>query len=115
MRTTSLVLLLAAACGDDASNSRDDAAVVPRDTMTQPLHDAPPLATCTPRSGTTITLRPVADLGSTTPLLVTAPKNDGRLFVIEREGRIRIIENGTLRTQEFLDISDVPNFASGGE
>ncbi len=113
MRTRAFVLVLAAACGDDSNAKRD--AAVPRDTMDQPAADAPPLMACTPRNGTNITLRPVADLGSTTPMLVTAPKNDGRLFVVEREGRIRVVENEQLRTEAFLDMSDVPNFASGGE
>lgn len=106
---------MATACGDDAAATKKDDAAVPRDTMVQPNADAPPLLGCVPRAGNTVSLRPIADLGATSPMLVTAPKGDGRLFVVEREGRIRIIENETLRTQAFLDMSSVAGFASGGE
>lgn len=34
------------------------------------------------------------------------PDGSGRLFVIEKVGRIRIIENGQLLTQPFMDITD---------
>ncbi|HEX5686820.1 MAG TPA: PQQ-dependent sugar dehydrogenase [Ideonella sp.] len=37
------------------------------------------------------------------PLYVTAPKGDGRLFVVEKGGVIRVIKNGN--TTKFLDIS----------
>jgi glucose/arabinose dehydrogenase len=45
----------------------------------------------------------VAD-GLTDPVFLTAPDNDPRLFVVERIGRIRIIEDGTLLPTPFLDI-----------
>jgi glucose/arabinose dehydrogenase len=49
-------------------------------------------------------LRPVAE-GFARPLLVTsAGDGSGRLFVVEQEGRIRVIEDGEIAT--FLDISD---------
>jgi glucose/arabinose dehydrogenase len=39
------------------------------------------------------------------PMYVTAPPGDAsRLFVAERRGRVRLIENGTLRAEPFLDI-----------
>ncbi len=37
------------------------------------------------------------------PLYVTAPRGDGRLFVVEKGGVIRVIKNG--KTTKFLDIS----------
>jgi glucose/arabinose dehydrogenase len=49
-------------------------------------------------------LEPVAE-GLTNAVFLTAPANDSRLFVLERVGRIRIIENGTLLPTPFLDIS----------
>ncbi len=114
MRTTSLaLLLLATACGDDAAATKKDASL-PRDTMAQPTADAPPLVACTPRSGTAITLRQLESV-SGAAMLATSPPNDGRLFVVERQGRIRVYENGALRTQAFLDMSNLPGFATGGE
>jgi glucose/arabinose dehydrogenase len=44
--------------------------------------------------------------GLTSPVFLTAPDNDGRLFVVERIGRIRIIEDGSLLAAPFLDIGD---------
>lgn len=53
-----------------------------------------------------LTLEVVAD-GLSTPVHATAPVGDDRLFVVEKSGRIRIIENGNLLDEPFLDISDV--------
>jgi len=39
------------------------------------------------------------------PTFLTAPAGDARLFVVERPGRIRIVENGNTLAQPFLDIS----------
>ena len=51
--------------------------------------------------------------GLTNPLYLTAPVGDARLFVVEQAGRVRIIRNGTVVTQPFLDIA-LP-VSSGGE
>ena len=41
------------------------------------------------------------------PVLVTAPPGDARhLFVVEQPGRIRVLQDGALLPQPFLDISD---------
>jgi hypothetical protein len=45
--------------------------------------------------------------GLSAPVHLTAPAGDGRLFVVEQAGRIRIIENGQLRTAPFLDITSL--------
>jgi glucose/arabinose dehydrogenase len=47
------------------------------------------------------------------PLYLTAPPNDPRLFVVEQVGRIRIVQNGTLLAAPFLDIRS--KIRSGGE
>jgi len=45
--------------------------------------------------------------GLSQPLAIThAGDGSGRLFIVERIGRIRIVENGTLLAPPFLDISD---------
>ncbi len=45
--------------------------------------------------------------GLADPLNVTAPSDDDRIFVVERVGRIRIIQDGELLEEPFLDIMDV--------
>lgn len=51
------------------------------------------------------------DWGST-PVHLTAPLNDPRVFVVERAGAIRIVENGVVRPTPFLTI---PNVDTDGE
>ena len=44
--------------------------------------------------------------GLDSPVHVTAPRNEpNRLYVVEQPGRIRIVEDGRLRAEPFLDIS----------
>ena len=47
------------------------------------------------------------------PVYLAAPDGDARQFVVERAGRIRILQNGVFLTQPFLDIS--PRVFTGGE
>ncbi|RZA35652.1 MAG: glucose dehydrogenase [Lysobacteraceae bacterium] len=47
------------------------------------------------------------------PTYLTAPPGDTRLFIVERAGRIRIVENGATRSAPFLDISSL--VFTGGE
>lgn len=51
--------------------------------------------------------------GLENPLHLTAPSRDRRLFITEQEGRIRIVKNGALVAQPFLDITS--KVSSGGE
>lgn len=51
--------------------------------------------------------------GLVSPVYLTSPAGDARLFVVEQPGRIRIIRNGQLLTQPFLDI--VAKVGAGGE
>lgn len=41
------------------------------------------------------------------------PTDDGRFYVVEQSGRVRVIENGTLLTQPFFEV-DRSNFDAGG-
>jgi glucose/arabinose dehydrogenase len=53
-----------------------------------------------------VTLVPVAIAsGLSNPTYLTSPSGSSRLFVTEQPGRIRIIQNGSLVTQPFLDIT----------
>jgi glucose/arabinose dehydrogenase len=80
-------LLVAAACGDD----------------TGPLP---------PGGEISLALETVSDQ-LTFPVDLASPPGDSRLFVVEKAGRIRIIENGTLLAPAFLDIS--AQVSSNGE
>ncbi|MFM8593927.1 MAG: PQQ-dependent sugar dehydrogenase, partial [Chloroflexota bacterium] len=55
----------------------------------------------------TIALEPVAD-GFVRPVYVTADGvNPDRLYVVEQTGTVRIIENGTLAPEPFMDVSKI--------
>jgi glucose/arabinose dehydrogenase len=43
--------------------------------------------------------------GLSAPLFLTAPEGDPRLFIVERAGSIRVVQNGTVLASPFLDIS----------
>jgi glucose/arabinose dehydrogenase len=51
--------------------------------------------------------------GLSSPVFLTQPLNDGRIFVVEQPGRIRVVKDGVLQTTPFLDISS--RVLSGGE
>ena len=57
-------------------------------------------------------LTPVVS-GLSSPVYLTAPTGDARLFVVEQPGRIRVVKNGALLATPFLDISARVNY--GGE
>lgn len=50
-----------------------------------------------------LTLQEVAS-GLSAPLFLTAPAGDPRLFIVERAGSIRIVQNGAVLATPFLDI-----------
>ncbi|HTM18860.1 MAG TPA: PQQ-dependent sugar dehydrogenase, partial [Kofleriaceae bacterium] len=92
MRRVPLVVLLAG-CG---GSSRPPEADIP----------------CTPGPGTDLELYPVAT-GLSEPVLVTAAPGDARLFIIEQGGRIRVMIDGRLAEEPFLDIT--PKISCCGE
>jgi glucose/arabinose dehydrogenase len=51
--------------------------------------------------------------GLDSPVFVTAPAGDPRLFIVEQTGRIRILADGEVRSEPFLDVSD--RISTGGE
>jgi glucose/arabinose dehydrogenase len=91
-----LLLLLAAACTD--SQMRPGS-------LEGQGHDAP-------AAGGTIHLTQVGDRFES-PVYLTSPPNDSRLFIVEQAGRIRIVKNGAVVPNPFIDISD--RVKSGGE
>ena len=60
----------------------------------------------------TLRLETVAS-GLSSPLYLTSPAGDSRLFIVEQPGRIRIVKNGQLLSTPFLDIRS--KIKSGGE
>jgi glucose/arabinose dehydrogenase len=63
-------------------------------------------------AGSGIRLEPVAT-GFNSPLYLTAPADDDRLFVVEQPGRIRVIRDGQLLAAPFLNLAS--QVSSGGE
>ena len=55
--------------------------------------------------GLTLALSPFVTSGLTAPVFLTQPLDDGRIFVVEQPGRIRLIKDGVLQTTPFLDIT----------
>lgn len=65
-----------------------------------------------PAGEVSIRLEQVVD-GLQSPVFLTAPANDPRLFIVEQPGRIRIVQNGSLLPTPFLDIGS--RVSAGGE
>jgi glucose/arabinose dehydrogenase len=63
--------------------------------------------------GIGLQLNPFISAGLTSPVFLAQPLDDGRIFVVEQGGRIRVVKNGALQTTPFLDIST--RVLSGGE
>jgi len=55
--------------------------------------------------GLTLKLDPFITSGLSSPVFLAQPLDDGRIFVVEQPGRIRVIRNGVLQTAPFLDIT----------
>ena len=51
--------------------------------------------------------------GLSSPLYLTAPAGDARQFIVEQRGRVLVLENGSVHSTPFLDIS--AKITSGGE
>ena len=72
-------------------------------------------AGCTPRSGTTIALEPVVS-GLSSPIGLTSPPGDPRLFVVQQGGQVRIIDDTALAPTPYLNLGGANGpVLSGGE
>jgi glucose/arabinose dehydrogenase len=94
MRRFPVFILLLLACAGDDSTGEDPGNGPPQ----------PP--------GTGVRLVQIAEALSS-PVFLTAPPNDPRLFIVEQTGRIRIMRNDLLLDSPFLDIRS--KVATGGE
>ena len=74
----------------------------------------PPTEAAQPSGTFDISLRPIVQGGLTRPTYLTHAGDD-RLFVVEQPGRIRIVQNGQLLDQPFLDITDKVTTAGNEE
>ena len=63
--------------------------------------------------GLTLKADPFVTTGLTSPVFLTQPLNDGRIFVVEQAGTIRVIRNGVVQATPFLNVTT--KVASGGE
>jgi glucose/arabinose dehydrogenase len=97
LRLSVLALVLVAGCGGGGG---------PAGTADTPLPSP------TPPAALALTLRQVAS-GLDGPVFLTAPGGDRRQFIVERAGRIRILQNGALLAVPFLDIG--ARVSTGGE
>ena len=88
------------------------ASLVPRDQMASFLGRALDLVEVDVPPGSNPTAQLVTSAVSQ-PVLVTAPEGDPRLFIVEKGGTISIVENGTLLSTKFLNISSL--VSSGSE
>jgi glucose/arabinose dehydrogenase len=107
-----VALSLCAGAGPGCGSGRVTDASPPPPPEAPPAIDAPTDAAvtgCVPRAGTTVVARVLLTVPHL-PVLVTAPRDDPRLFVAERNGWIEIIEDGARLPVPFLDLS----FESGG-
>lgn len=87
------VAVLAIACHSDSTGPDDGGSPLP--------------------PGIGLKLNPFITVGLSSPVFMTQPLDDGRIFVVEQGGRIRIVRNGVLLATPFLDIST--RMLSGGE
>ncbi|MFI5261901.1 MAG: cell wall-binding repeat-containing protein [Candidatus Limnocylindrales bacterium] len=68
-------------------------------------------AIASPPGKPVLTLVPVAGSGSyAEPVLVTGDGSSSRLFVVERTGRIQVIDGGVKQATPFLDLSHIGGF-----
>jgi glucose/arabinose dehydrogenase len=120
----SLILLLLAGCGSTGgtpapSGSAEEATPAvtesPAPTASADPASADPSTTPVPfdPAGVSLEVDIVTD-GLDQPVDIAVPDDDsGRVFVAEQPGRIRVVRDGVLVDQPFLDIRD--RIASGGE
>jgi glucose/arabinose dehydrogenase len=110
MRLLAISVMVVAACGGDHPNNGDgDGGGSGSDGGSNEncINTAgPPIAAPAVVTGSTVKATKLYTLGGSA-LLVTAPPNDGRLFVLQQDGRIQVIDDGVVKADPFLDLQNV--------
>src|SRR5664279_2934420 len=109
MRLLAISVMVIAACGGDHLNNGDGGGSGSDGGGSNEncINTAgPPIAAPAVVTGATVKATKLYSLGASA-LLVTAPPNDGRLFVIQQDGRIQVIEDGAVKADPFLDLQNV--------
>jgi hypothetical protein len=90
-----VLVTFAVACGETESDEPS-------------LQEVVPLERAEPGEGELVGLHllPVAT-GLSSPVWAVAPPNDERLFIVEKSGTVRILSDGVVKAQPFLDLSDL--------
>jgi glucose/arabinose dehydrogenase len=109
---TGLLGVLAAACGGGGGGSPAGTDVpVVQPPVVQPPVVQPPVVQ--PPPALTLALAPfAANLSS--PTFLTAPPGDARQFIVERAGRILVMQGGALLAQPFLDLRALTDVTGEG-
>jgi glucose/arabinose dehydrogenase len=67
--------------------------------------DAAPAPYCQPKSGTNLKLTLISS-GFDRPVTLAAPAGDSRIFVVQQNGFVRLIKDGSMVQTPYLDLSD---------
>jgi glucose/arabinose dehydrogenase len=110
LAAASVLLALAASCtgGPDEGVTENASTTAPEPTTSAETdtEERPPEEAEPPVGGGRVAVRRVA-AGLDSPVFAAAaPGEEGRLYIVEQGGRIRVLEEGELRRRAFLDISD---------
>ena len=96
--------LMAAACSSGDKNGQTQAQTEPQATESQATETS---------GGGGMAFKEVAD-GLDSPLgIASTPSEPGRLYIVEQPGLVRVVEDGKLLSQPFLDVQN--QVVSGGE
>src|SRR5215217_6021588 len=99
-----VLALMAAACSSRDKNGQTEAQALPQATEPQATETS---------GGGGVEFRQVAD-GLDSPLgIASTPSEPDRLYIVEQPGLVRVVEDGKLLSQPFLDVQD--QVVSGGE
>ncbi|MDQ3624642.1 MAG: hypothetical protein M3463_19515, partial [Verrucomicrobiota bacterium] len=72
--------------------------------LAEPVND--PIPERIAKSDIRVELQPVARGLASPVLLLPAPDGTARLFVVDQPGQVRIVQDGALRPEPFLDVSE---------
>ena len=101
-----LLGVLFTACGGGGGGAAPPAQAPVTPPVTPPVQAPPPAAL-------TLALTPFAS-NLSSPTFLTAPPGDARQFIVERAGRILVMQNGALLAQPFLDLRTLTDTTGEG-